>query len=153
MLAYAAVLTEVLAADDPADATGFRQRLAQFQTAIQPIQSKIAMLRDRLAGTPITATEPIFGYMCDSLGMRSRYPSFQLSVMNNTEPSASDIAAFENDLKTRQAGWLLPFSMGSAIPQEDCKYSPAKHRTTTCARTRETLKIAALFRTGVDPGH
>jgi zinc/manganese transport system substrate-binding protein len=125
MLAYAAVLTEVLAADDPADATGFRQRLAQFQTAIQPIQSKIAMLRDRLAGTPITATEPIFGYMFDSLGMRSRNPSFQLSVMNNTEPSASDIAAFENDLKTHQVK-LLVYNSQATDPTADRMQGLAK---------------------------
>ena len=42
-------------------------------------------LRDRLAGTSVTATEPIFGYMFDALGMRSRNQSFQLSVMNNKE--------------------------------------------------------------------
>jgi zinc/manganese transport system substrate-binding protein len=28
-------------------------------------------------------------------------------VMNNTEPSASDVAAFENDLKTHQAKLLI----------------------------------------------
>ena len=107
VLAYAAVLTEVLAADRPAAAAGFRQRLTQFQAAMQPIQAKIATLRERVAGTPATATEPIFGYMFDSLGMLSRNQPFQLSVMNNTEPSASDIAAFENDLKTRQVRLLV----------------------------------------------
>jgi zinc/manganese transport system substrate-binding protein len=118
MLTYAAVLTEVLAADDPASETGFRRRLAQFQAAIEPIQFKIAMLRDRLAGTPVTATEPIFGYMFDSLGMRSRNPSFQLSVMNNTEPSASDIAALENDLKTHQVK-LLVYNSQATDPTAD----------------------------------
>ena len=103
----AAVLTEVLAADDPAGAAGFRQRLAQFQASIEPIQAKIAALRDRLAGTPATATEPIFGYMFDALGMHSRNQSFQLAVMNNTEPSASDVAAFENDLKNHQVKLLI----------------------------------------------
>jgi zinc/manganese transport system substrate-binding protein len=107
MLAFAAVLTEVLAANDPPDATGFHRRLARFQMAIEPIQSKIAVLRDRLAGTSVTATEPIFGYMFDSLGMRSRNQSFQLSVMNNTEPSVSDVVAFENDLKTHQVKLLI----------------------------------------------
>jgi zinc/manganese transport system substrate-binding protein len=125
MLAYAAVLTEVLAAIDPAHATDFRQRLAQFQTAIQPVQSKIAMLRDRLACTPVTATEPIFGYMFDSLGMRSRNQSFQLSVMNNTEPSASDIAAFENDLKTRQVK-LLVYNSQATDPTADRMQGIAK---------------------------
>ena len=125
MLGYAAVLTEVLAAIDPAHATDFRQRLAQFQTAIRPVQSKIAMLRDRLACTPVTATEPIFGYMFNSLGMRSRNQSFQLSVMNNTEPSASDIAAFENDLKTRQVK-LLVYNSQATDPTADRMQGIAK---------------------------
>ena len=56
---------------------------------MKPIQAKIAELRGRLAGTPVTATEPIFGYMFEALGMRVRNRSFQLAVMNNTEPSAS----------------------------------------------------------------
>ncbi len=45
--------------------------------------------------------------MFDALGMLSRNQSFQLSVMNNTEPSASDIAAFENDLKTHHVKLLV----------------------------------------------
>ncbi|MBV8870696.1 MAG: zinc ABC transporter substrate-binding protein [Acetobacteraceae bacterium] len=107
MLAYAAVLTEALAADDPANAAGYRQRLARFQASMQPVQARIGALRERLAGTPVTATEPIFGYMFDALGMRSRNQSFQRAVMNNTEPSASDVAAFEDDLKTRQVKLLV----------------------------------------------
>ncbi len=55
----------------------------------------------------MTATEPIFGYTLAALGMPSRNQSFQLSVMNNTEPSASDVAAFENDLKTHQVKLLI----------------------------------------------
>ena len=118
MLAFTAVLTEVLAANDPTDAASFYRRLAQFQTAIEPIQSKIAVLRDRLAGTSVTATEPIFGYMFDALGMRSRNQSFQLSVMNNTEPSASDVVAFENDLKTHQVK-LLVYNSQATDPTAD----------------------------------
>ena len=34
-------------------------------------------------------------------------PAFQLAVMNDTEPSASDIAAFENDLKTHRVKLLV----------------------------------------------
>jgi zinc/manganese transport system substrate-binding protein len=45
--------------------------------------------------------------MFDALGMRVRNSAFQLAVMNNTEPSASDIAAFENDLKTHQVKLLV----------------------------------------------
>ena len=53
------------------------------------------------AGTPVTATEPVFGYMAAALGFRMRNERFQLAVMNDTEPRASDVAAFENDLRKR----------------------------------------------------
>jgi zinc/manganese transport system substrate-binding protein len=125
MLAYAAVLTEVLANDDPANADGYRQRLTQFQASMQPVQAKIASLRDRLAGTPVTATEPIFGYMFDALGMHSRNQSFQLSVMNNTEPSASDVAAFENDLTKHQVK-LLVYNSQASDPMADRMLKIAK---------------------------
>jgi zinc/manganese transport system substrate-binding protein len=62
---------------------------------------KIAQLRQKYAGQPVTATEPVFGYMSDALGLDMRNQPFQIAVMNDTEPSASQIAAFEKDLKTR----------------------------------------------------
>ena len=39
--------------------------------------------------------------------MEVRNQAFQLAVMNNTEPSASDVAAFENDLKTHRVKLLI----------------------------------------------
>ena len=37
--------------------------------------------------------------MAGALGLKMRNERFQLSIMNNTEPSARDVAAFESDLK------------------------------------------------------
>lgn len=107
MLAYAKRLAVDLGRIDPAHQATYLNRLERFQHSIQPIQAKIAMLRKRLAGTPVTATEPVFGYMLEALGMSVRNKSFQLAVMNNTEPSASDVAAFENDLKGHQVKLLI----------------------------------------------
>jgi zinc/manganese transport system substrate-binding protein len=44
----------------------------------------------------------VFGYMADALGLKMRNESFQLAIMNNTEPSAHDVAAFEDDLKNHK---------------------------------------------------
>ena len=107
ILAYAQALADALAATDPAHQAGYHQRLAAFQDSLKPIQTRIAALKARLTGTPATATEPIFGYMFDALGMQVRNLPFQTAVMNNTEPSGSDIAAFENDLKTHQVKLLI----------------------------------------------
>jgi zinc/manganese transport system substrate-binding protein len=110
-------LAEALAADlsraDPAHRAAYQRRLLRFRQSLQPMMAKVAALRRRLAGTPVTATEPVFGYMLDALGMRVRNQRFQLAVMNNTEPSASDVAAFENDLGTHRVRMLVYNSQAS----------------------------------------
>lgn len=113
MLTFAKVLADDLGAADPAHRSDYQDRLARFQQSMQPIQAKIATLHQRLAGTPVTATEPVFGYMFDALGMQVRNQSFQLAVMNDTEPSASDMAGFERDLKAHQVELLLYNSQAS----------------------------------------
>ena len=113
MLALAKVLAGSFTEADPAHATDYAHNLSQFQQSLQPVQARIARLRDRLTGIAATATEPVFGYMFDALGMTVRNASFQLAVMNNTEPSASDVAAFENDLKTHRVRLLVYNSQAS----------------------------------------
>ena len=86
MLVLSRALASMFSAADPPHAKAYAQQLARFEMSLKPIQSKIAFLRGRYAGTPVTATEPIFGYMFDALGMTVRNQSFQISVMNDTEP-------------------------------------------------------------------
>jgi zinc/manganese transport system substrate-binding protein len=45
--------------------------------------------------------------MVSALGLKMRNERFQLAVMNDTEPSARDIAAFEQDLKEGKVRVLL----------------------------------------------
>ncbi len=56
-------------------------------------------MKGKYAGQPVTASEPVFGYMARLIGLDMHNEPFQMAVMNNTEPSASDVAAFEDDLK------------------------------------------------------
>jgi len=113
MLAFAKALADDLSEVDPAHRADYQQRLDRFQHSLDPIEAKIKSLHDRLAGTPATATEPVFGYMFAALGMEVRNEKFQLAVMNNTEPGATEVAAFENDLKTHQVKLLVYNSQAS----------------------------------------
>jgi zinc/manganese transport system substrate-binding protein len=107
MPALARALTRLLVRADPAHAAGYRRRRARFLASLQPLQARIAALRRRLAGTPVTATEPIFGEMFAALGLRVRNAGFQLAVMNNTEPGAAEVAAFETDLRMHRVRLLV----------------------------------------------
>jgi zinc/manganese transport system substrate-binding protein len=71
------------------------------------LTAQITKLRQKYAGTPVAATEPVFGYMADALGLVMRARRFQLAVMNDTEPSAADIAAFEKDLRSEAVKVLI----------------------------------------------
>ncbi len=103
MVAAAQAIKDALVAADPANKAEYEKRLTAFEDSIKPIQDKIAALRKRSAGVPATATEPVFGYMFEALGMEVRNGDFQLAVMNDTEPTPSQIAAFEDDLKTTRS--------------------------------------------------
>jgi zinc/manganese transport system substrate-binding protein len=107
MPAVAKALAAQLAKLDPDHRSDYEARRDAFDASLKPIDEKIAALRQRYAGTAITATEPVAGYMAEAIHLKVRNPRFQLAIMNNTEPSASEIAAFQKDLKTRAAKVLL----------------------------------------------
>jgi zinc/manganese transport system substrate-binding protein len=113
MVALAQAIKDALVATDPANKAEYEKRLTAFEGSIKPIQDKIADLRKRSVGVPVTATEPVFGYMFEALGMDVRNGDFQLAVMNDTEPSPSQIAAFEDDLKTGKVKLLVYNSQAS----------------------------------------
>ncbi|HLX02739.1 MAG TPA: metal ABC transporter solute-binding protein [Trinickia sp.] len=107
MPAVARAVNAALVAADPAHKADYDANLAKFLDSLKPIDAKVAALRARYTGVPVTATEPVFGYMADAIGLAMRNPKFQLAVMNDTEPSASDIAAFEKDLREKQVRVLI----------------------------------------------
>jgi zinc/manganese transport system substrate-binding protein len=45
--------------------------------------------------------------MAELLGLKVHNEKFALAMMNNTEPSASDVAAFQNDLKGHKVKVML----------------------------------------------
>lgn len=107
MPAYADALARALTAADPAEASAFAARLARFRASLRPLDARIAALRARFAGTPVTATEPVFGRMAAALGLTMRNRRFQIAVMNGTEPAPGDVAAFDRDLRTRAVRVLI----------------------------------------------
>jgi zinc/manganese transport system substrate-binding protein len=107
MPAVAAALAAEFSSRDPAHKADYEARLAAFETSLDPMLRKIAEMKRKHAGDAVTATEPVYGYMIDALGYDMRNQSFQLAVMNDTEPSASDLAAFQDDLKNRKVKALI----------------------------------------------
>jgi zinc/manganese transport system substrate-binding protein len=107
MPALAKALAETLGKLDPEHRGDYEARRDAFDTSLKPLNDKIAALSQQYAGTAVTATEPVFGYMADAIKLKVRNQRFQLAIMNSTEPSVSEIAAFQKDLRTRAVKVLL----------------------------------------------
>jgi zinc/manganese transport system substrate-binding protein len=107
MRAVGKALTATLGEVDPAHADRYATSLSAFLASLQPLNDKIAAIRGKFAGTPVAATEPVFGYMAAALRLTMLERRFQLAIMNNTEPSSSDLAAFQRDLQTHKVRVLF----------------------------------------------
>jgi zinc/manganese transport system substrate-binding protein len=105
--AAAKALAADLDAIDPANKADYDKGETQFLDSLKPLDDKIADMRKKYAGAPVTASEPVFGYQAGLIGLKVHNEKFALAVMNNAEPTASEVAAFENDLKGHKVKVML----------------------------------------------
>jgi zinc/manganese transport system substrate-binding protein len=128
MPAVARAVSAALASADPAHKAAYDANLAKFLDSLKPIADKVATLRSQYAHVSVTATEPVFGYMSDAIGLDMRNQRFQLAAMNDTEASASDIAAFERDLRERRVRALIYNSQATeALTKRMLKLAQQSH--------------------------
>src|SRR5271166_6168222 len=107
MKAAAKALVADLTAVDPAHKADYEQGEAKFLDSLKPLDDKIAAMRKSYAGQPITASEPVFGYQAGLIGLKVHNEKYALAIMNNAEPTPSEVAAFENDLKGKKVKAML----------------------------------------------
>ncbi|MCE0484339.1 MAG: zinc ABC transporter substrate-binding protein [Methylacidiphilales bacterium] len=100
-------LVTVLTQRNPAKQFFYQVNAGEFKKAMDPVLVNIARLRASFQGTAVTATEPVFGYMADALGLKMLNYDFQVKIMNDTEPGAAETAAFEQSLRSKTAKMLF----------------------------------------------
>ena len=107
MKAAAKALVADLVAINPAHQADYEQGEAKFLASLKPLDDKIASMRKSHAGQSVTASEPVFGYQAKLIGLDVRNEKYALAIMNNAEPSPSQVAGFENDLKGKKVKAML----------------------------------------------
>jgi zinc/manganese transport system substrate-binding protein len=107
MPAVAEAIATTLAELDPEGAADYEARRQAYVATLAPLDAKVGAIKQRFDGTAITATEPVFGYMADALGLKMSNEDFQTAIMNETEPSAKDIAAVVDDIRDHKVKALI----------------------------------------------
>jgi zinc/manganese transport system substrate-binding protein len=87
---------------DSADAGYFDQQRDVFTTALQPYMSSLADIKQKFAGVPVGATESIFVYLADYLGLNLISPQgFMQAVSEGNDPPAAAVARFHDQIASK----------------------------------------------------
>jgi len=93
---------------DPADATYFDAQRQAVDQAFAPYLSRLAEIKSHFGGTPVAATESIFVYLAQFLGLNVISPQeFMNAVAEGNDPPAPSVATFQDQLKAKQAKALI----------------------------------------------
>ena len=144
--ATANALAASLASVDPAHKADYDKRLSQFTDSLKPVDEKIAAMKRAFAGEPVTASEPVFGYQAGLIGLRVRNEKFALAVMNNAEPTPSEVAGFEDDLKGHKVKVML-FNAQASEPAVQRLVRMAKDNGIPVVGVSETEPANAIYQT------
>jgi zinc/manganese transport system substrate-binding protein len=107
MPVYTKALTAKLSELDPDNKDYYDQQFQIFNDDFVALTDLIAEIKKNHSGSVLIGTEPVFNYMSDALGMKMVGLGFQLSIMNDTEPSSKDVAYFEAQLTNHTAKVLI----------------------------------------------
>jgi len=106
--AVADAVTAELSKLDPQASSYFGDRRAAFTTALTPFDDLIAKIKAGASGKSYAASEGIFDYQAQALGLVDKTPDgYQRASANESDPSPADIAAFTSLLSGKQVDVLI----------------------------------------------
>lgn len=106
--AVADAVTAALTKIEPRAADYFATQRSSLTTALKPYDDLIAKIKAGASGKSYAATETVFDYQAQALGLVDKTPKgYQTASANETDPSPADIAEFIQALSNRQIDVLI----------------------------------------------
>jgi zinc/manganese transport system substrate-binding protein len=104
---FATTLVNKLIELDPHHQQYYQNQLNHFMQSYQVILDTVRKLKIRYQNTPVIATEPVFGYMANSIGLIMHSEGYQISTMNDIPPTITQIREFEDALQQHSVRLLI----------------------------------------------
>ena len=93
---------------DPADSAYFDAQRSAFDAAMAPSRNRLTAIKATFTGTPVAATESIFVYLGNALGLRIiSSPEFMNAVAEGNDPPAPAVIDFQKEITSKQAKVLV----------------------------------------------
>jgi zinc/manganese transport system substrate-binding protein len=101
---------------DAAGSAYFDQQRAAFETSLSSYHRRLAEIKQKFAGQKIGATESIFVYMVNYLGLNLISPlGFMQAVAEGNDPSADTVVTFEQQIQQKQI-IVLVYNVQTSTP-------------------------------------
>jgi len=101
-------ITELYQSQDSADADYFSRQRSAFADALKPYQARIAEIKQKYSGVAVGATESIFEYLANALGLNLiSPPEFMKAVAEGNDPPADAFARFQDQVTQKQIKVLV----------------------------------------------
>lgn len=133
-------ITTDLKALDSADAGFFDgQRSTLLAQGLKQYDDLRAKIKQQYAGTPVGATESIFAYLADDLGLKLiTPPGYMSAISEGGEPTAADKATFDAQITGKQIK-VLVFNSQNSTPDVQALVHRAKARGIVVTQITETM--------------
>jgi zinc/manganese transport system substrate-binding protein len=106
--AVADAVTAQLSKLDAQASSYFTTQRSAFTAALAPYNDLISKIKAGASGKSYAATEGIFDYQAEALGLVNKTPAgYQTASANESDPSPADIAAFQQALTDHQVDVLI----------------------------------------------
>ncbi|MFV9972186.1 MAG: metal ABC transporter solute-binding protein, Zn/Mn family [Francisella endosymbiont of Hyalomma asiaticum] len=105
--ALAAKLKDIFSKQDSVDSSLFEKNLENFNHKYQKVYDLVKQIKQSSSETPVTATEPLFGYMANALGLNMKGLAFQWVIMNDSEPSPKMMIDYQKLFNDKQVKMLF----------------------------------------------
>jgi zinc/manganese transport system substrate-binding protein len=134
---------------DPGDSAYYKQQYATLNASLwSSYMSREVEIKQKFAGTPVASTESIFVYMANATGLEVvSPPGFMKAVAEGTDPSAQDVATFEQLLATGNSTVrVLVYNEQTVTPlTQSIKSLAAQHEVPTIGVTETIQPPDATF--------
>ena len=128
---------------DPGDASYFDQQKSQYKTvALREYFETVNTIKQKYHGTPVGASESIFVYISDALGLDLLTPPEYLkAISEGTDPSASDKATVDRQIASKSIK-VFVFNTQNSTKDVAALVDKARAQKIPVAEVTETLTPA-----------
>jgi zinc/manganese transport system substrate-binding protein len=111
MIIFSTVLVEEFIEQDPEHRAIYEKNLKRFIKNALRYKDRVEKLGQHVAGTKVTATEPVANYLLEALKLAILNKKFQQDVMNEADLTPHEIIEFEESLNNKNGARLFIYNV------------------------------------------